>query len=391
MKKVIIVTLVLVLLLVGSIWGYLMVFGTPSSASDVFADLGIGNSDNRQFEGTENIDSNPTSSDEVVAPNSKKLKLLSLRTTAGSVVLGSTTTDHVVRMVERGTGHIYDINPKTNQETRVSGTTYAGITNAYLSPDGSYAVLLANKSIGRSVHLVSFSSSTEAKLLPSDASEFGFSDDSKSLYYVRSDKNGSVGYAYSLGKGQDTALFSVPFLAISVAWGDEVIIYNRPGEGYPGYAYTITPAGGLASLTTGGVGLTVFRAGETTFVNRHSQDGYQAYIVKNNEADMPIGMTVMPEKCAAGTLSTNIIWCGDSIASAKTDAPISWYKGEKALVDRLYKIDLKQGSISPASSLDEEAGRSLDVVGMTASHDGSALVFTDKNTNTLWYFDTTVQ
>jgi hypothetical protein len=352
MKKIIIITLVLVLLLVGSIWGYLMVFGAPSSAGDVFADLGIGDSETREFEVSEETNKMPVT-DEIIPPDSKNLKLL--RTTAGSVVLGSTTANQVVRMVEQGTGHVYDINPKTNQEVRVSGTTYAGITNAYLSPDGSYAVMLANKNIGRTVQLVSLGSSTEAKLIPNDASEFGFSDDSKRLFYVRSDRNGSIGYSYDLSTGQDSVLFSVPFLAISASWGDRVVIYNRPGENYPGYIYSIEPDGTLKTLSTGSVNLTSFTSGDTTLVNKTTNGLYHTSIVTEGSAGVSFeSLAALPEKCAAS--SATIIWCGYPSGPSTSGIPMEWYKGT-----------------------------------ITTSADGSALVFTDKNSNTLWYFDTTVQ
>lgn len=389
MKKLIIATLVVVLVLISGIWGYLLFFGAPSSVGDVFADLGLGTSEDRVFEPSEDQTESTGGESEIVPPDSKKLKLLSLRTTAGSAIIGTGTAQRVVRMVEQGTGHIYDIDPLTNKESRVSGTTYAGITNAYVSPDGNIVVLVAEKAVGRTVQLVSLvSSSSEATLLPNDATEFGFSDDSNRLFYVRGDSKGSVGYAYTIETKQDRVLFTVPFRSISVLWGDEIIIYNRPGEGYPGFAYVVGNNSQLETLSVGGDGLTVFRAGDTVLVNRYDSEGYQAFLVRENDSDVPLGLIAMPEKCAAGATAT-IIWCAESAYKGSDDLPVAWYKGLVSFTDRLTTIDVTRGT-QQAALLSKEANRPIDVIDMKASSDGSALVFTDKNSNTLWYFDTTV-
>lgn len=387
MKKLIISILVITLILVGTIWGYLFLFGAPDSTSDFFADLGLGGVE-REFEPTETTGEFAGNTDIPEESTNDALRLLSARPVADFTVLGTSTAESRVRIVEQGTGHIFDIDITTGKESQITNTTHQGINSAKLSKDGTKVVLQAVRSNSPTATLITLSdSSSPAKDLPPDIKEVGFSDDGKELYYIRTDAKGSLAYEYTIATGESKVIFSVPFIAPAVLWGDEVIVYNRPGEGYPGYAYTLSSekSGELERLTVGGVGLTAARIGSNVFVNKQLSDGsYSGFLVKTGEEDVSLGRIILQEKCTSSGYDP-IIYCAAPRGSNR-NMPFSWYKGETSLEDELWLVNVASSSSKVLGEL-STSQRSIDVIKMDASPEKDIFIFVDKNTNTLWSFN----
>lgn len=394
MKKTLLIVLAITLILVGGIWIYLLMFGAPESSEDFFADLGFGSS-----EVAPAFDPNSTNGGEVeeeivttdIDPTFA-LNLLSLRHVAAGVIVGSTTNNQTVRYVEKGVGHIYEINLATNDEKRLPGGTFSEVHTATWSKNGRYVVLEGGDDVSSRVVLLDYGTSSEAvteTTLPPDASEFGFSENSNTLYYLRKDAQGSIAYKYDIRGAERSVWFSLPFLAVSVDWSDTPLIFNKPGEQFDSYAYRIE-GGELNRVGEGGRHLVAVGVGESTILS-HADSGQLVgtYISEAGE-EVPLAIPAVPEKCAVSTAASTTIYCAYPIA-APADVPIGWYKGELSLEDNIWQVSKENGTASLIANLSKLANQNIDVTNLSLDETASRLLFKDKTTSYLWLYDTTVK
>lgn len=395
MKKTIIIILALVLILVGGIWLYLLLFGAPESAEDLFADLGFGGV--TQPVEVEIVPDTPTpepvTEQQLPEPNSEKLTLLSSKPSVGAIIIGSTTPTQTVRYIEQGIGTLYEVNLASLQETKLSDAIHTGISNAIWSPDGTYVILIKDSAVNREVTLFDLTNNTNLEplsgvKLPPDADNFAFVS-ADTFKYTRSDTEGTLGYSYHAPSGATTVLFSVPFTSISMSWGEETIIYNRPSELHPGYAYVLQKGNFIEGVGSEGIGLTAFGSGQNILISKKDENNYYTgFVVSPDRADVKVAIPLLPEKCTVGK-DTNEAWCGYPFERFRGDMPNDWYKGKLSTNDDLWLIDLVTGSAQLLEDLQAAAGADIDVVNLKIDSTGNRLLFNDLNTYALWLYDTT--
>lgn len=389
MKKTIIIILAVVLILVGGIWLYLLLFGTPDSSDDIFANLGFGDNDPVVVTPPTPL---PPAEPVVVEPviTNYALRLLTTRPVAGAIIIGTSTANQKVRFVEQGVGHIYEIDlNNSDSESQLINKTKSKVSNAFWSDDGEHVVLLVEGNINRSVTLINLNNPDTEIELPPDAENIAFLDDNETLHYTRTDNEGTLGYSYSLSNESSLVIFSTPFTSMSVLWGEEPIVYNRPSEFHPGYVYKIDSNGSLDPQTTGGVGLTAFRTESHLAVNRLVDGKYKGYVVERENPDSQSAIAVMPEKCAAAQDGSSA-WCGYPFGRINGQLPNDWYKGKITLNDSLWLVNLNFGEAVFVANLSEISQLNIDITQMQSDFTRSRLTFIDKATRNLWFYDSKI-
>lgn len=387
MKKIILIVLSAALLLVMGIWAYLMIFGAPESAEELFADLGFDSTPRDLANDTTPLDTVDTGTQ--IDINSKPLQQLTMRPVAGAVIVGTSTTQ-TVRYVEQGIGHIYEIDLSTGNETRISGETFTRISRAVWSPNGLNVVLISEDTQEPQVLLGKFaSSSTEfiTTQLPPDAAEFGFATTSQELFYIRSDNQGSIGYDFNLDTFEVTIVASLPFIDPAVQWGTPTLVYTKPSELHTGYAYWLKN-GALERASVGGQSLTAFANNDIAFVNQRLSDGtYSGTIATTDRYTSDyFGIAALPEKCAIHPTDSTVIFCAYPIVNNKGAFPNNWYKGKVTSDDYLWKVNLHGPEAVLLSDFNEDAGHNLDAINMVANYEGTRVTFIDKTSRTLWLY-----
>ncbi|MEZ4194898.1 MAG: hypothetical protein R3B53_00660 [Candidatus Paceibacterota bacterium] len=136
-KTLIIIGVVIVFILLFA-WIYLLFFGTPQDPKQVFSDLGFGGEEETGIVIPPPIEE-PLPETPAERP---KLRQLTTRPVVGFVEVQATTTDPVtVYYAEAGTGHIYEVDPLSGNEKRISNTTIAEASYATFSPLGDYVAV----------------------------------------------------------------------------------------------------------------------------------------------------------------------------------------------------------------------------------------------------------
>lgn len=379
MKKTLIIIGVILLLLLIAVWAYLFLFGVPKGAQDVFSKFGTGG--DPVFVDTGDDTTNNT--EDNTPPKPKALRQLSLRPVAGAGF-----TEHTVRFVEQGTGHVYEIEYNGTEETLIGNTTIPQAVEAIFAPNSTRVAI--SRFVGNARETVIQQLDTGAPTgytLPQNAREITFTEDSDELRYLLSQNNGASGYAYSFAGGTSTILFTIPLRDVRILWETTPYVYTTPSAKQLGYVYTIRD-NTLEYVTAGAYGLMPIPFMGGVVVNTLTKGKPGSTIVGTSST--PLVMTILTEKCTSSGTKAGLLYCASPKNIPTGDFPDDWYKGKISLDDVLWSIDTKEGSAMVLSDFSAESGREIDVTKIGLDSTERYIYFINKNDNTLWLFDTQV-
>ena len=199
MKRSLIITVgVLIILLIIGLWAYLMVYGAPKETREVFTNLGFSSNSNipTKVVDVENIQNKGTN----LSLTGVALQQLTTRSIAGFGFVGDSNTK--IRYVEKGTGHLYEIDTNESTENQISLTTIAKTAEAVFSQNGNSVVLTKYegyekiRTIGTVIKKDTAISLTN---LPPRTENISFLDDD-TLYFTIESNVGTKGYKYVVSK-----------------------------------------------------------------------------------------------------------------------------------------------------------------------------------------------
>jgi hypothetical protein len=379
MRQQLIITIgiLLVLLAVGT-WVYLFIYGAPKGTQEVFTNLGFLSAD---LEQTASSTQGAPEDTMPLALSGARLEQLSTRSVAGAVFMGSTT----IRYAERGTGYIYDIDLTSGTEKQVSLTTFAQTSAAVFSEDGA-SVALISYGVGaaaiRAGKIDVTTSSLSTETLPQNAHDVDFRD-ADHVRFATSDETSTTGYIYDLTQHTAEKLFSVPLRQVAIIW-DGPYVYTLPSAENTGYLYAVQ-SGALQAVPLSGKDLSAFLIDGKLAVSMATDDQYGSFLYdpKTGLAQQQ-AIALLGEKCARHT-QEDTLWCA---APLSPDASMleEWYKGTYRSRDFFWKVDLSHATAEVSDDLNSLAGRDLDVAQLWSDASGDALIFIDKNDQSLWIF-----
>ena len=392
MNRAVIITIgIVTILLVLAIWVFLLLFGTPEKPQDIFSDLGIIKSTERDVS-QEGIDTNLTDT-ALVRVGDTGLQQLTTEAIAGFGIATSGAKD-IVRYVETGTGHIYEIDLVSGVKKQISRTTIPGIVSGVFSPQASVVALISHLeseaiTIGEIPKNVDVD--LQRTLLPLGARNVAFVDEGTVLY-TRSTLQQTLGYSRSIADGVETKLFEIQVPNMTLVWGGhsaDVYAYTKPTEHLEGYAYKIE--GDTILPTTGkGVGF-VPVIGDTTMIITAVDAEEKTYrsALLNQETDSPTAqpLVMLPEKCTFE--NKNIAWCGAGYEVPKNTYLEDWYKGVIHPQDALWRINTQSQTATLIANPEQDAGRPLDITAMSINTSKDVLLFINKTDGTLWMYTMT--
>ncbi|MFM2339488.1 MAG: hypothetical protein RLZZ360_124 [Candidatus Parcubacteria bacterium] len=373
----------IILVLIG-FWVYSFLYGSPSNEDSIFTNLGIFGQNN-----TEEIYTPPVL-DEVptVDVATEQLRQLTTKAVIGARIVDNASTT-VMRYVEAGTGHIFDIDLVTGQETRISNISIPAAEKAVVSPSGNYAAVRSGLGNEETVTLVDITTSdnpTSTKL-PNQIRSFAFGYNNE-LLFTEISLGQTEGKGYLPSTAATHRLFTAPFVAHEMAWSESSstshIIYTKPTASMIGYAYEIT-ASGLKRFPYSGFGLTITQSGGVRFVGRQGDSGYGTIVINRSGQVFESPGAIMPEKCVGGTGARDNQFCASPFALTEPDFPDAWYKGRYVSNDNLWEISAGKGSLLVYPS--HTIGRNFDVQNLQMSEDDGMLYFINRIDNTLWLYE----
>jgi hypothetical protein len=388
-QQIFIIAGALIVLFLILVWAYLLFFGTPQTANDVFAELGLSGSEDTTYI--------PPVIVEEELPDAEiekqKLRQLTTKPVAGfrEINLGTSTPTRVV-YVEKGTGHVFSINPNTGEEVRVSGTTVAEASEAAISVGGDFVAISTTGNTKSKTMVVGEISTTSESLnerLTETVANFSIGTTDEVLYSTLS-SSGLSAKAYNMGTGKTKDVFTLPFHEAAIVWGrgssETHFAYPKASYALEGYLYEITnglpkrlPLAGFGFSAKANTDIIVYN---TTLNQTPTTHIYNRTTGEKRDLDAPI----LLEKCFFPT--TGLIFvCGFEAIKMPYESPDFWYRGDVSFKDSLLAISAKDFVSEELVNTFSESGREIDVFELKAGTSGTALYFTNKNDNTLWMYE----
>lgn len=303
----------------------------------------------------------------------------------------SSSTELVVRYIERQSGNVFHYNIRNGSITRTSNRTVPGIMTASWLPDASVAYVryLSGADFGTINTYALSANGAEGFFLPQNFSDIVAS--STGVLGVATGVNGSVA-SLTLPDGSNTTnVFTTPLTAIraSFAGAGQYLAFTKPSASLSGAAFLVNSAGQFSRVAGPSNGLVALASpsGKWVLVSSVLNNSMQLRLINTETLEsiaLPLGTIV--DKCVWGA-DERAVYCGVPISPPNNYAyPDDWYQGAAHFSDRVWKIDVIGRFAQLVVDFKKETSQDLDAVALSIDEGGTALTFVNKNDRSLWVY-----
>jgi len=298
-----------------------------------------------------------------------------------------------VRLAERGTGYIFDVDVRGENEKKLTGTTVVRTAEARFGDNGNSVALRYVKTNNATVatFLGKVTPNPEGgvgdlkgQFLPDNIIDLVFSPDGKSLAYLLKNSNGSVGFTTKSDGTSRSQSFTSPFSEWLLGWSEAGLnVTTKAASTIPGYMYQVK-SGALTKIFGGIEGLTTLASPNgKQILYGIGDEGTTSLYVRNLSTgdDINLGLTTLPEKCVWGK-NNSTVYCGATDAVPRDAYPNAWYQGTYFFSDSLWRVDTETGKTTLLSTT-----VGLDATQLILDDEERYLVFVDKRDGSLWSLD----
>lgn len=398
-----IIALVIILTLLG-IWAYILIYGTPEVVEDRFArfsseqeDQVVPTTNGSEVEVSDDNEFDIMSEEDIATPNLPQQ--ITTEPVAGYQFVSSNTTEDVatttynslyVYYAELGTGHIYQYDLSNNQRDRLSNHTIQQTREAFITPDGTYAVLIRGYTENQQMTIIDLETNAEDKILLQEMKDVenismtGTGD----LLYTRRTNNGSVGYRYTIDTNTEQELFFVPLRNIIVAWAPEAggghYIYQAPSTQLLSTVYRVT-GDSMTRTSITGYDMSLINSGSAVAYSYQTEINNLQSIVsefKTTATTTPLAITIRKDKC--DFVFTNDIICGSEFENFHTQE--DWFRGLVRSKDGLWYSNTTEGFSILLTEPEIDVGRQVDLQNIKTDEDTGVILFQNRRDGTLWSY-----
>lgn len=298
-----------------------------------------------------------------------------------------------VQYFEKATGHLYEIDAFGQNRKQRTITTIPKIFEVSWSEDASKAVFryLAEpeeESIIEPIYAFATASlsSTTVKgiFLPLNTAAVTASPEEDKVFYLL-EGDTAVGIVSSFENQNKKEVFYSPFSEFLADWPakNTITLLTKPSALIEGYFYKINPQTNSFTKILGGIkGLTALYSPHGDKVI-YSQSEAGSLLVKIHGADdgtlVDFNYKTLPEKCLFSPMDKDIIYCAVPVKIPYAYYPDDWYKGVVQFTDKLWQINLDDGS----TQVILEEGE-FDIINLFPNSTGDFVFFQNKKDGTLW-------
>ncbi|HBV01346.1 MAG TPA: hypothetical protein DEF00_03065 [Candidatus Taylorbacteria bacterium] len=335
--------------------------------------------------------------EEVAGPFEPILRQLSKVPIAGAV-LGVKSGEAVVRYQERATGNIYEIGAAGEGEKRLTNTTIPKVYEALWSKTGTELVsryVRENSEIieSFSARVIPESSGKEGELqgvfLPRDISSAAIAPDGKKVFYLQGENGGASGIQSDLSGNGKTKIWASPVREWLVSWpaANKIAILSKPSGFASGMLISLDPLSGARTLVLRNIpGLTALMnpAKSLTLYSASSESNISLHMLDTATGrNSTVRTTTFPEKCV-WSKNGESFYCGVPKIIPPGTYPDVWYQGVIAFEDEVWGITPSSGVTDRVLDISGKRGIPIDLINPEVSPDEKFLIFTDKESGTLW-------
>ncbi|PIR37268.1 MAG: hypothetical protein COV34_03540 [Candidatus Zambryskibacteria bacterium CG10_big_fil_rev_8_21_14_0_10_42_12] len=295
---------------------------------------------------------------------------------------GSSTT---VRVVDRATGHIIDINTITKEQKRISNTTLPGIIEATWFNEGKGVVMRYLKESSDVIETLIISNlsttgeDTAGTYLEENIASIKPISNTEIAYIIPSDSGSGI-KIYNTSANTTETLLTSTIREWKILGGNKNGIYVQTKASYsaPGYVYRLTrPRGELLNVLQGRSGLNAILSNDqsTLFATTAGNDPINYIFDQNFDESSIVDMQTIADKCVF--TSNEELYCGVPIRFP-THMPDVWYMGTATLADQIWKTDT-DGTTTFITGL-----QNIDIIKPQLSENEEQFFFTNKSNGSVW-------
>ncbi len=339
--------------------------------------------------------SNPNNLSSVPPLRIPKLRQVSKVPTTGATIQNATTST-IIRFIERATGHIYETTTDSLDTKQISVTTIPKLQKAQWGGSLDELVIQYIKDEGETIKTFYgkiATSSTLSGVFFEDGLENINILGNKAFYFS---KNGSqtLGIQSNLDDTKKTALFSSSFGEWASTWNasSSILLFPKPSKEVLNLVYSLDtktgnyvkvagPIAGLYGVSNGDGSKILLTASENNTI------ATAVYNKKTSETKVISGIRTFAEKCVWGKKDMKTVYCAVPQTIPIGNYPDAWYEGSTHFKDSLWKINTETGETQELTDLTVEAGEEIDVADIQIDSKDTMLLFTNKNTETVWAYD----
>lgn len=398
MKKSIVITILIILLVALLIWGYLYLLRQDNATITEEGPENFPSSGNADPADREELrdfftDTDGDGTADIVEAGA--LFKISEGPVAGSVIfdreISATTTETFARYVERGTGHVYEAKLPQGVFKRIANTTIPKTVEAIWSPTGESVLIRYEDETGSEIlknFLVKFPENQqegvelEGGFLAENIFSPHFSPSGEELAYIRNNVTGADIIVHEVSSESSSIIYTSPVREWLVNWvnSSTLLVSTKPSNISMGFAYTLSSGGGGLSKLAGGLrGLltTVSPDEEAVVLTISSGTDFESFLKEQGER-VPLPASSLPDKCKWSV--DNTLFCGVPVTIPANLYPDSWYMGLTSFTDTFWKMRPQEGQSEILSIPDEE----IDAINLSVNNDNSFLTFENKKDHSLW-------
>lgn len=324
---------------------------------------------------------------------------------AGAIAFTKDETE-TVRYFSKN-GEIREINMSNIEDTQLDIKTVQNVHDAIWKNDGeTYIIRFLDKIKGDDVIRTYWSNITKSEdetepaagFFPDNIRELAASYDNSQISYICTDKcdflakENSFGITSNFdGTSKKQVMFS-PLTQWQIQWPSEDMftITSAPSYGIPGYLYKVDPnsnkmvrlLGDIPALTT-----TINPTGDKVLYAGSGESYVTGIHTLSQHNTVNIPLKVVPEKCAWGTVRTELAYCSVPKELTEKGFPDNWYQGVVSYEDTLWVIDTDAvANTNIVIKLSQEGGEKIDAINLFFGPNDDYLYFTNKVDNALWSY-----
>ncbi|MEN9647664.1 MAG: hypothetical protein RLY57_468 [Candidatus Parcubacteria bacterium] len=320
--------------------------------------------------------------------------------TGTSTIKVSSTTEMMLRYIEKSTGHIYEANENNLEVERISNTTLGLFDEAFFSNPQSFVARRFNENtslidtyIGSLIKV-----GTTTNELKTTGSYFPRNPESiavrgTSLFALYSYPLNADGYLTQTSPVKEVKVFTSPLSEWNTEWinKDLLLLTTKPNSGYDGYAYSYNPTTKKKTeLFAQKPGLTVkVNSKATAAVYSESYDTTLNFYISNLTKGLSFQTSspTLPEKCVFSTKNVMIAYCAVPRPLPSGSYPEDWYKGKVQFTDALVKFDIEKNTELPLVNFAQESGEAIDGVNLSLNDKETFVTFQNKRDGYVWSYD----
>ncbi len=307
----------------------------------------------------------------------------------------ASSSNAVIRYVDRATGHIYDYSFDTGTSTEVMDTTIPKVYNALFSSAGTRVYLqtldvngdIATLSAAVNATTTGPTSLGDTRFLPKNV--FSLAQNGSSLFYLVSVTSGSLGFVSAIDGTKPSQVWNSSLDELLAKWqSTNVMIQTKASASANGYLFSLnTKTGAYVPIIHNISGLTALENETGTFVfGSASGNGTVESFIYNEKQNStrtisPLG--TLADKCVWSSINKNDIFCAVPTSVVGT-LPDDWYQGNIFLPsDNIWKIAADTGVTNIVDFLSER-NQSIDAENLVLNSNEKWISFMDKEDLTLW-------